>query len=141
MKSNITAAQIMTTNVIVANLYNKFSQIMEFFTVYKIQHLPVAFDDELTGIISVNDFANYLSKRIMSGAPMDLATLDEEFKVSEVMTRNPVTVGVDDSLEKILEILEAGKFQAVPVVKDGLVHGIVTNKDLVRVYNWHLESI
>ncbi len=141
MKSNITSAQIMTTNVIVANLYNKYSQVIEFFTVHKIQHLPVAFDDELIGILSVNDMLAYLSRRIAAGLPVDTATLNEEFKVSEVMTHHPVTVGTDASLEEILDVLADGKFQAVPVVKDGLIHGIVTNKDLVRVYNWHLESI
>lgn len=60
MSQKILASQIMTSNVVVANLNNKFSQVMEFFTTYKVQHLPVAFDDKLLGILSVNDMASYL---------------------------------------------------------------------------------
>jgi acetoin utilization protein AcuB len=140
MKTNIKASQIMTTNVVVAGLNNQFGQVMEFFTMHKIQHLPVAFDDKLIGIISVNDMLAYIGKRITEGLPTDAATLEGEFKIEAVMTRNPTAVGVDDSLETILDILADGKFQAVPVVKDGLVHGIITNKDLVRTYNWQLSQ-
>jgi len=56
------------------------------------------------------------------------------------MTRNPTVVTVDDTLETVISILAEGKFQAVPVTKDGLLHGIVTNKDLVRIYKWQLEN-
>lgn len=140
MSKTIHASQMMTPNVVVAGLNNTFSQVMEFFTVHKIQHLPVAYDDKLLGILSVNDMTAFLNKRIQSGAAMDVATLENEFKVSDVMTHNPTAVQTDDTLETVLNILAEGKFQAVPVLKDGLVHGIITNKDIVRVYKWQLEN-
>lgn len=140
MAKSILVSQVMTPNVVVANLRNKFSQVMEFFTEHKIQHLPVAFDDKLLGILSINDMAGYMNKRISSGAAMDAATIEQDFEIDAVMTRNPVTVEPTDSLEKVLSILAEGKFQAVPVVKDGLVHGIITNKDIVRIYKWQLDN-
>jgi acetoin utilization protein AcuB len=140
MSQKILASQIMTSNVVVANLNNKFSQVMEFFTTYKVQHLPVAFDDKLLGILSVNDMASYLGNRIKNNEPTDAASLEASFEISEVMTHHPTSVGVDDTLERVLEILAEGKFQSVPVVKDGLVHGIITNKDIVRVYKWQLDN-
>lgn len=140
MSEKIHASQIMTENVVVANLKNKFSQVMEFFTTYKVQHLPIAFDDKLLGILSVNDMATYLNNRIKSGASVSKEVLEAEFDISDVMTHQPVSVTPEDTLETVLAILAEGKFQAVPVVKDGLVHGIITNKDIVRVYKWQLDN-
>lgn len=130
----------MTSNVVVANLKSTYSQVMEFFTKHKIQHLPVAFDNKLLGILSVNDMAAYLFEQSKNGNSIDAAALDNTFEIDAVMTRNPTTVTPDDTLETVLAILAEGKFQAIPVVKDGLVHGIVTNKDIVRIYKWQLES-
>jgi|JI6StandDraft_1071083.scaffolds.fasta_scaffold20383_3 acetoin utilization protein AcuB len=140
MAKTILASQIMTPNVVAANLQNKYSQVMEFFIAHKIQHLPVAFDDKLLGILSVNDMAAYLHKRVVANEAMDTASLDADFSIGDVMTRNPTVVTVDDTLETVISILAEGKFQAVPVTKDGLLHGIVTNKDLVRIYKWQLEN-
>ncbi len=130
----------MTPNVVVANLKSTFTQVMEFFTNHKIQHLPVAFDDKLLGILSVNDMAAYLFDRAKKNEAIDTVSLDDSFEIDSVMTRNPTTVTPDDTLEKVLAILAEGKFQAIPVVKDGLVHGIITNKDIVRIYKWQLDN-
>lgn len=140
MSKTIYASQVMTPHVIAGNFTNKYSQIMEFFTEHKIQHLPVAVADKLLGILSINDMLAFLNKRIKSGAPMDMASLDADFHVSDVMTKDPVSVDVDATLEEVVEILAGGKFQAVPVTKDGLVHGIITNKDLARIYKWQLDN-
>jgi acetoin utilization protein AcuB len=77
---------------------------------------------------------------VVANEAMDTASLDVDFSIGDVMTRNPTVVTVDDTLETVISILAEGKFQAVPVTKDGLLHGIVTNKDLVRIYKWQLEN-
>jgi len=140
MANTIHVSQIMTPNIVVANLHNKFSQVMEFFTEHKIQHLPVAMDDKLLGILSINDMATFLYKRSKNNEAMDTDSLETAFRIENVMTHNPTTVGTSDTLENVLEILAEGKFQAIPVVKDGLIQGIVTNKDIVRIYKWQLEK-
>jgi len=140
MTTTILASQVMTPNVVVANLYSRFDEVMEFFTTHKIQHLPVAFEDKLIGIISVNDMIAYLNNRIKTNAPIDAASLDDDFNIQHIMTKNPITINAEESLDKVISILSEGKFQSVPVLKDGLVHGIITNKDLVRIYKWQLEN-
>jgi acetoin utilization protein AcuB len=140
MSKKLKASGIMTRMVVVANTANKFGQVMEFFSKHNVQHLPVTSGDELVGIISLKDMNNYLQQKLAAGGAMNMGTLDASFNLSEVMTPKPVRVDVDDTFEKVVEILGEGKFQALPVVKDGLIHGIITNKDVVRIYKWALEN-
>ena len=134
MSKKISVSRQMTRNVIVANTANKFNQVMEFFTDFNIQHLPIVENDRLIGILSINDVMKYIGKKLRAGSASNLASLDAEFDIKEVMTANPVCVSPDDDFSKVVEILSAGKFQSVPVVEEGVIVGIITNKDVVRVY-------
>ncbi len=135
------ASDFMTGAVIVANVNNTFDQIMEFFTTYKIQHLPVADNDRLIGIISINDMLSFMSGIIKEDVSITHYNLNKKFKVSEVMTPDPITVQPDSSQKEVLEILAEGKFQAVPVVSEGIIQGIITNKDITRIYNYDATHI
>lgn len=138
MTKKILASGVMTENVVVAGLNNSFSQLMAFFTKHKIQHLPVTYDDKLLGIISINDMLNFLEGQIAAGESISEASLNEAFSLENVMTHNPVSVDPEAPLSEVLEILAEGRFQALPVVHNGLIKGIITNKDIVRVYQWDL---
>lgn len=130
----------MTKNVVVANENNTFSQLMEFFTKHNIQHLPVTSGEEIVGIISARDMTRYLNDKLNSGKALSNSMLNNTFRLTEVMTANPISVDPDDSIEKVTGLLAKGKFQAVPVVKNRMIHGIITNKDIVKMYNWELGN-
>ena len=134
MSKKISVGSVMTPNVIVASVDTKFTSIEEFFDNYNIQHLPVAEGDRLIGIVSINDIMKYIFKKLKSGAAFNQASLLATFDLKEIMTINPVCVHPDDDFSKVVDILAQGKFQSVPVVRDGLIVGIITNKDVVRVY-------
>ena len=136
MTSNIKVSEIMTKSVIVANSANTYSQVMTFFTGSRIQHLPVTEDDKLVGIISVNDMSAFVFDQLKRGNKIDSESLDIIFRVPDVMTPHPVSVSPDDTVFKVVEILEEGRFQALPVTKGNEIQGIVTNKDLVRMLRW-----
>ena len=134
MRKNVAVEEVMTQNVIVANVNNKLSQFLEFFNIYRIQHMPVTLGDVLVGILSINDLLGFISKNLLDGKPVDTASLDAQFDVQQIMTKHPITISPDDTLEKAFSILAEGKFQALPVIKNGVLVGIITNKDLVRLY-------
>ena len=136
MTNNIKVSEIMTKTVTVAGVTNTFEQVMRFFTEFNIQHLPITDGGLLVGMISVKDMNNYIFQQIKKGEKTDTASLNATFKVSEIMTPNPITVMPDDIAYKVVEILSAGKFQALPVVINNEIQGIVTNKDLVRMLHW-----
>jgi acetoin utilization protein AcuB len=50
--------------------------------------------------------------------------------VAELMTQNPQTVGPSDSLEVAHEKMQAGWFRQVPVVHEGKLVGILTDRDM-----------
>lgn len=51
-------------------------------------------------------------------------------KVAEHMNRNPVTVRLQDSLATARAKMRAGEFRQLPVVEDGKLIGIITDRDI-----------
>lgn len=136
IEDEITVAQLMTRKVVVGGLSNKFSQILEFFTTYKIHHLPICEDNEVRGVISYTDMLKYIAVQLESGKSTSLADLDNAFSVESVMTKNVVTINPDALVEDACKVLSDGSFQGLPVVDDNKkIVGILSNKDIVRFYN------
>jgi acetoin utilization protein AcuB len=50
--------------------------------------------------------------------------------VGRHMTKNPVVIGPDDFLSLAQERMKTGEFRGLPVVKEGKLIGIVTNRNL-----------
>lgn len=63
-----------------------------------------------------------------------IRTNPEKFlkEVSEVMTKNVVTCSPDDSVENIWRLMQETRFAGLPVVRNGKLVGIVTQKDLLE---------
>jgi len=60
-------------------------------------------------------------------------------QISNAMTPNPVTIRSGDVLAKAKGLMEAGGFRRLPVVDDGHLVGILTERDL-RAHAGHLEN-
>ncbi|HKN01389.1 MAG TPA: CBS domain-containing protein [Candidatus Binataceae bacterium] len=56
------------------------------------------------------------------------------------MTRNPVWVSPDDTLAKAKALMDQGRFRRLPVMAEGKLVGIVTERDL-RSHHGFLDSI
>ena len=54
-------------------------------------------------------------------------------RVRECMTVDPMTVGPRDSLQKVVDLLRRRDIRSVPVVEDGKLIGIVTDRDVRQV--------
>jgi acetoin utilization protein AcuB len=53
--------------------------------------------------------------------------------VGDCMSVDPVTVAPNDSLQRVVELLRRRDIRAVPVVEDGKLIGIVTDRDVRQV--------
>ena len=53
-------------------------------------------------------------------------------KVADIMSREPVTVGLDDDLTRVKELFELHRFHHVLVLAGGRLVGIVSDRDLLR---------
>jgi len=54
-------------------------------------------------------------------------------KVGDCMSVDPVTVAPTDSLQRVIELLRRRDIRTVPVVEDGKLIGIVTDRDVRQV--------
>jgi len=53
--------------------------------------------------------------------------------VGDCMTADPMTVGPNDSLQRVVELLRRCDIRSVPVLEDGRLIGIVTDRDVRQV--------
>ncbi len=60
-------------------------------------------------------------------------------QIINLMTVDPITIDQHDKLSKAKAIMTAGNFRRVPVVDDGRLVGILTERDLHK-YSGFLES-
>jgi CBS domain-containing protein len=52
-------------------------------------------------------------------------------KISDIMTTNPATVGPDTTLGEVATLMRQEDCGSIPVVEDGRLVGIVTDRDIV----------
>jgi CBS domain-containing protein len=64
-----------------------------------------------------------------------------DIKVEEIMTRDIITVGPDNSLEEAAEVMVTNKIKKLPVIDRGRLVGIVTATDLIAYENRLVEKV
>jgi CBS domain-containing protein len=91
-------------------------------------------EDQLVGIITDRDLL-FVHARACPTGPSK-ATAGQcpwmQCLVKDVMTRNPITVGVEDSVEQVMGLMTARRIRHLPVVHEGRLVGIVSIGDVVK---------
>ena|SRR5438067_776659 len=85
------------------------------------RHLPVVENGALIGILSTTDVG-----KLGAQVPTVMARL-----VGDAMTRDPLTIGEDETIEVAAAKMALKKISCLPVVTDGKLVGIVTTFDLL----------
>jgi acetoin utilization protein AcuB len=107
----------------------------------KIRVLPVVSREELVGIVTDRDLKRASASDATALEIHELFYLLSKIKVKSIMTRNPITVSLDFSIEETGQLLLKNKISAVPVVdSQGHLAGIITQTDLFRVLT-HLTGV
>ena len=85
--------------------------------------------DHLRGMLSERDLLRSVGHGVDPGTA----------RVEEVMTRDPITVSVTDTVEKGLELFRERRFRHLPVMDGDRVAGILSIRHVVRVA--HIEEV
>ena len=140
------AHQIMTCGVITVTPENSIADAAALMLKHQISGLPVVDDaNKLVGIVTETDFlrrSEIGTQRKLSGwlqffvgpgrAGADFVR-ENGRKVGEVMTRNPVTVQEDTTLEDIVQLMEKNNIKRLPVMQKESLVGIVSRANLLRM--------
>jgi acetoin utilization protein AcuB len=97
--------------------------------------LIIAENDVLEGILSIKDLLKFIKKGMSGDSSVTLTDLDKTFSIEDMMTKNPIVLSPEQDVNDARELLSEGKFSALPVVKDGLIVGIISIKDVIRFDN------
>ena len=79
-----------------------------------------------------------LSERDIVHAMAEGGDTVRQLPVSQMMTAKVSTSDVNDSITSVMERMTKGKFRHMPVLDQGRLVGIVSNRDLLK---WHLETV
>jgi CBS domain-containing protein len=93
-------------------------------------------DGMLVGVVSEGDLLRFVVGARPGGAPPTIAGTGREVSsrhvVADVMTRSPVTATEQQPLEEITRLFVRLPWRVLPVVRSGLLVGLVTRTDVVR---------
>lgn len=87
--------------------------------------LPVLRNGQVVGIFSERDIMN----RVVA-----VGRLPGTTKVSEVMTPNPKTIGINESLEDCLFLMREFGFRHLLIMDGGALKGLVSLRDILMRY-------
>ena len=126
--------EVMISPVITVPVIASLNEVEEKFRAKKVEHLPVTgSDDRLVGLITIRDLFRIVSPHnTEEGYKYDPDSL-AGYILEKVMTREPRTLGPEDTLHQAVQLMVKYKYGCVPIVDDEEhVAGILTQIDMLK---------
>ena len=124
----------MSKNVITIGVDNSMQDATSILKQHRIRILPVVKKGKLVGIITDRDLKRASASDATTLEVHELLYLLMTIKIKDIMTRNPIAVPLDWTVEETAELLLNNKISGAPVVDEkDMVVGVITQTDLFRV--------
>jgi CBS domain-containing protein len=118
----LTAGAIMTPNLVTIRPEASIEEAIDLLLQEQISGLPVIDDDgHLVGVIT--EFA-------LLAIAYDRRVKDHT--VSQHMTRELITVDVDDPISRVADLCIVHRVRRVPVIQEGRMVGVIARRDVLR---------
>jgi acetoin utilization protein AcuB len=102
---------------------------------HKVHRFPVVDNKgKLVGIVSHSDLLYAAPSSATSLNMWEVTYLLNQIKVEEVMTRQVITVDNDCPIEEAARVMRKHAIGGVPVLRDGVLAGIITESDIFDVF-------
>lgn len=119
-------SNIMSTDLVTVNENDIAELVLKVMEWRHINHLPVEdMDGTLKGIITKKRLVHYLNS----------SDYDHLATASDVMNKNPVTIGPNDDIKYAMLLMIEKKVSCLPVVEKNELVGIITDKDAKSVWD------
>ncbi|NIQ38896.1 MAG: CBS domain-containing protein [Proteobacteria bacterium] len=123
---------VMNRNVIACNPKEKITTILNKLRLFRISGMPVSDGKSIKGIISEKDILNKIQEITKeTSVNLEQSLEKADFPVSDIMTRDVVTVAPADSIDSVVKLMIKRKINRIPVVVEGKIVGIVTRGDVI----------
>lgn len=124
----------MTRDVITIVPDTSLHEAHRLMTEKRIRRLPVVDRGKLVGLVTLGDVRSAEPSAASTLSVWEMNNLLAKLKVSEIMTREPVTISQEATISTVAEIMLEKKFSGLPVVDDqGKLVGIITESDIFRL--------
>jgi acetoin utilization protein AcuB len=124
----------MSKNVITIDADDTMQDAMKLLKEHDIRMLPVMKKSMLVGIVTDRDLKQASASDATTLEVHELLYLLTKIKVKDIMTKDPITVPLDYTVEETAQVLLESKISGAPVVDEsGQVAGTITQADLFRV--------
>ena len=124
----------MSKTVITTDVNDSMNKVMDLMKEHNIGMVPVMKKGKLVGIVTDRDLKRSSASDATTLEIHELLFLISKIKVKDIMTKDPITVPFDFTVEEAAEVLMKNRISGAPVVgQDGKVVGTITKGDLFRV--------
>lgn len=124
----------MSKNVITVDINDSMQDAIKQLKENDIKMLPVMKKGKLAGIITDRDLKRASASDATSLDVHELLFLISKIKIKDIMTKDPIMIPQDFTVEETAEILLKNKISGAPVIdNEGQVVGAITQTDLFRV--------
>jgi acetoin utilization protein AcuB len=124
----------MTTKVFTVKQDDNISDAIKLLKEKKVKHLPVVEDGEqVVGILSDRDIKDYTPSKVSTFDIHELNYILFTTKVAKIMVKNVIIAMPDMPIEEAAMVMYDKNIGCLPVVDQGKLIGIISDKDLFRV--------
>ena len=128
MNTETTIRKIYTSKIVSVLPDDKLMKIEGIFGTLSFHHILVVENEQLKGIISKNDLLKWYADNAARGVIPDR----NQISAADVMTKDPITLDVDDTIGLAADIILSNKLHAIPVLDGQMLAGIITSHDIIK---------
>ncbi len=124
----------MTVNPVTTTESTPILEAGELLRKHNFTRLPVVEGGKLVGIITEEDLLKVSPSAATTLSVWELNYVLSKLQVKEAMTRNPITIGPQATLEEAAMLMREKRVGALPVVEGGKLVGIITESDIFDAF-------
>ncbi len=123
----------MNKDVITVEVDDSIQHAASLMKQHNVRGLPVMKKGKLVGVVTDRDLKRASASDATSLEIHELLYLIATIKVKDIMTKNPITIPPDYTMDESAKILLDNKISGLPIVDyDGRLVGIITQTDIFR---------
>lgn len=123
----------MTPNPITITQQTTLPEAYRLIHEHNIRRLPVMDNNKLMGIVTLGDVREARPSDATTLSVYELNYMLDKVTAKDFMTRNPVTISPDATIQEAARLMLEHKIGGIPVVDGGELTGIITETDFCRL--------